>query len=79
MKSGVGRREEGPLRGPADASGRKCRLDDSAKPVLIPGGGTLDSQRLAGGREAPPQSLVRGRELRRRAPPRQKAAVLGQD
>ena len=59
MKSGVGRREEGALRGPADAAGRKCRLRDSAKPVLIPGGGTLDSQRLAGGRKAPPPSLVR--------------------
>ena len=70
MKSGVGRREEGALRGPPAAARRKHRLRDSAKPVLIPGGGTLDSQRLAGGREAPPPSLVRGRELRRRALPR---------
>ena len=49
MKSGVGRREEGALRGPPAAARRKYRLRDSAKPVLIPGGGTLDSQRLAGG------------------------------
>lgn len=42
---------------------------------LIPGGGTLDSQRLAGGRRLLPESRP-GRERQRRALPPPEAAVL---